>query len=108
MDEVTWYTIDGNENRVRPWIVEPRRPMGCQYINTHNEALSRTLNCNTNVQIGDPSSIFYTTLYTTKDNKMKIVKHRNVFKIYAQDNCSKRRQRYLMVRVSLMRFKMGL
>lgn len=69
MDEVTWYTIDGNENKVRPWIVEPKRPMGCQYINTHNEALSRTLNCNTNVQIGDPSSIFYTTLYTTKDNQ---------------------------------------
>ena len=68
-DLVPWYGIDGKTIMVKPWIVEPKRPMGCQYINTHNMALARVLNCNTNIQIGDPSSIFYTTLYGTKDTQ---------------------------------------
>jgi len=66
---VPWFGIDGKAIMVKPWIVEPKRPMGCQYINTHNMALARVLNCNTNIQIGDPSSIFYTTLYGTKDTQ---------------------------------------
>ena len=68
-EEGLWYSIDGNDNKAKPWIVEPKRSMGSQYINTHNGAPARALNCNTNVQIGDLSSIFYTTLYSTKDTQ---------------------------------------
>ena len=43
--------------------------MGCQYINVHNDALSRVLNCNTNVQIGDVCQVYYSTLYNIKNNQ---------------------------------------
>ena len=33
------------------------------------QSLARALNCNTDVQIGDLSSIFYTTLYSTKNTQ---------------------------------------
>ena len=54
---------------VRHWITEPRRLMGCQFINTHIMALSKGLNYNTNIQIGEPCQIFYTTLYSNKDTQ---------------------------------------
>ena len=57
-EEVLWYSINGNDNKVKPWIVEPKRSMGSQYINTHNGALARALNCNTNIQIGDQCQLF--------------------------------------------------
>ena len=69
MDVSPWHVIDGNIFMVRPWIAEPRRPMGCQFINTHSMALSKVLNCNTNIQIGDPCQIFYITLYSSKDTQ---------------------------------------
>ena len=43
--------------------------MGCQFVNTHSDALSRVLGCNTNVQIGDTSQVYYSTLYTGKNNQ---------------------------------------
>ena len=69
MDEVPWYVIDGIIFMVRPWIAEPRRPTRCQLINTHSMSLSKVLNCNTNIQIGEPCQIFYTTLYSNKDTQ---------------------------------------
>ena len=56
---------------VRPWVAEPRRLMGCQFINTHSMALSKVLNCNTSIQISDPCKIFYITLYGSKDTQME-------------------------------------
>ena len=43
--------------------------MGCQFNNAHNTAISEVLNCNTNLQIGDASQVFYSTLYTSKSTQ---------------------------------------
>ena len=43
--------------------------MGCQFINTHSMALSKILNCNTNIQIGDPCQIFYSNFYSSTDTQ---------------------------------------
>jgi hypothetical protein len=59
--------------------------MGCQFINAHNTTISHVLNCNTNIQIGDASQVFYSTLYTSKstqeeDNEKQIQMGRAVIK----------------------------
>jgi diphthamide biosynthesis methyltransferase len=59
--------------------------MGCQFINAHNTTISNVLNCNTNIQIGDASQVFYSTLYTSKstqeeDNEKQIRTGRAVIK----------------------------
>lgn len=66
---IDWHCLDGEVLKIAPWLVEPKRPMGCQYINVHNDALSRVLNCNTNVQIGDVCQVYYSTLYNIKNNQ---------------------------------------
>jgi len=43
--------------------------MGCQFINAHNTTISHVLNCNTNIQTGDASQVFYSTLYTSKSTQ---------------------------------------
>ncbi len=43
--------------------------MGCQFINAHNKAISDIFNFNTNIQIGDASQVFYSTLYTSKSTQ---------------------------------------
>ena len=43
--------------------------MGCQYLNSHNTTISYILNCNNNIQIGDASQVFYSTLYTSKSTQ---------------------------------------
>ena len=53
----------------KPWLLYPKRPMGCEYINQHSHAVSEVLNCNSNIQIGDPSHVFYSTLYTSKSTQ---------------------------------------
>ena len=63
---IEWCRLDGTVLFVRPFLVTPKRPMGCQYINIHNKPISELLNCNTNLQIGDPSQVYYSTLYTSK------------------------------------------
>ena len=40
--------------------------MGCQFINTHNVAVSEVFNCNTNVTIGGPGTIYNATVYSRK------------------------------------------
>ncbi len=52
-----------------PFMVLPKRPMGCQFINTHNKPISEVFNFNTNIQIGNASQIFYSTLYTSKSTQ---------------------------------------
>jgi hypothetical protein len=47
-------------------MVIPKRPMGCQFINAHNKPISEVFNFNENIQIGDVSQVFYSTLYTSK------------------------------------------
>jgi hypothetical protein len=45
--------------------------MGCQFINAHNKLISEVFNFNTNIQIGDASQVFYSTLYTSKSTQDK-------------------------------------
>ena len=68
-NETLWYSLDGSVNTVYPFIILPKRPMGCQYLNSHNTTISYILNCNNNIQIGDASQVFYTTLYTSKSTQ---------------------------------------
>lgn len=66
---VTWPKLFGESQKIAPWMVIPKRPMGCQYINVHNHTLSSVLNCNTNVQVGDPFHMYYITLYNLKSTQ---------------------------------------
>jgi hypothetical protein len=50
-------------------MVIPKRPMGCQFINAHNKPISEVFNFNINIQIGDASQVFYSTLYTSKSTQ---------------------------------------
>ena len=68
-NETLWYSLDGSVNTVYPFIILPKRPMGCQYLNSHNTTISYILNCNNNIQIGDASQVFYSTLYTSKSTQ---------------------------------------
>ena len=68
---ISWHDLDlkGNLRKMAPWMVIPKRPMGCQYINAHNPTLSEIFNCNTNVQVGDPFHMYYITLYNLKSTQ---------------------------------------
>ena len=50
-------------------MVCTKRPMGCQFLNTHSRSISAVFNCNTNIQIGDHSQVFYSTLYCGKSTQ---------------------------------------
>ena len=66
---VDWHHLNGEILRVAPWILEPKRPMGCQFINTHNVAVSEVFNCNTNIAIGGPDTVYYATVYGSKNTQ---------------------------------------
>jgi hypothetical protein len=61
--------IEGDYVLTKPWLLYPKRPIGCEYINQHSYAVSEVLNCNSNIQIGDPTHVFYSTLYTSKSTQ---------------------------------------
>ena len=69
VNETFWFGLDGTINSVYPFMVLPKRPMGCQFINAHNKSISEVFNFNTNIQIGDASQVFYSTLYTSKSSQ---------------------------------------
>jgi hypothetical protein len=52
--------------QTKPWLIYPKQPLGCEYINQDSYAVSEVLNCNSNIQIRDPTHVFYSTLYTSK------------------------------------------
>jgi hypothetical protein len=43
--------------------------MGSKYINQHSHAVSEVLNFNSNIQIRDPTHVFYSTLYISKSTQ---------------------------------------
>jgi len=59
---------------------------GCQYLNAHNRNISEALICNTNVQIGDISQVYYSTLYCGKSSQKEDSERRNAI----NQACSKR------------------
>jgi hypothetical protein len=65
-NETLWFCLNGSFNSVYPFMVIPKRPMGCQFINAHNKPISDVFNFNTNIQIGDALQVFYSTLYMSK------------------------------------------
>ncbi len=68
-NEILWYSLDRLTREMCPFIVLPKRPMGCQYINPHNLPILNVFNFNTKIQIGDVSQIFYCILYTSKSTQ---------------------------------------
>jgi hypothetical protein len=68
-NKTLWYFLNGSVNNVYPFMVLPKRPMGCQFVNTHNKPISEVFNFNTNIQIGDASQVLYSTLYTSKSTQ---------------------------------------
>jgi hypothetical protein len=65
------HCLDKNVNILYPFMVIFKRPIGCQFINSHNTAISEVFNFNTNIQIGDSLQVFYSTLYTSKSTQDK-------------------------------------
>ena len=72
---IIWHKLFGDNHKIAPWMIVPKRPMGCQYINVHNQVLSSILNCNTNVQIGDAFHMYYITLYNLKSTQEEDSEH---------------------------------
>ena len=67
---IKWYRLkEADTFEVPPWMVRTKRPMGCQFLNTHSRSISEVFNCNTNIQIGDRSQVFYSTLYCGKSTQ---------------------------------------
>ncbi len=85
-NKTLWYFLDGSMNTVYPFMVLPKRPMGCQFINAHNKAISDVFNFNTNIQIGDASQVFYSTLYTSKSTQDEDSKKQIRIKRVLNDN----------------------
>jgi len=61
--------VEGDVVYAKPWLLYPKRPIGSEYINQHSHAVSEVLNCNSNIQIGDPTHVFYSTLYSSKSTQ---------------------------------------
>jgi hypothetical protein len=68
-NEILWYSLDGSTREIYPFIVLPKRPMGCQYINPHNLPILKVFSFNTNIQIGDVLQVLSSTLYTRKSTQ---------------------------------------
>jgi hypothetical protein len=67
--KILWYSLDGSLNSVYPFLVLPKRSMGCQFLSAHNKPISEVFNFKTNIQNGDASQVFYSTLYISKSTQ---------------------------------------
>jgi hypothetical protein len=69
----TWHRLNANSNvepiTSTPYLIQTKRPMGCQFLNTHSVPASEVFACNTNVQLGEPCHLFYTTCYAFKSTQ---------------------------------------
>ena len=76
MEEVNWHHLSSEcpVTRVSQFLVIPKRPQACQFLNQHSIPISEVISCNTNVCMGDASCVYYNTLYKTK-NTQKEDKH---------------------------------
>jgi hypothetical protein len=71
--EILCYLLDGSTTKICPFIVLPKRPLGCQYVNPHNVQIMKAFNFNTNVQIGDVLQVFTVHVGTLKDGYVRKV-----------------------------------
>jgi hypothetical protein len=67
--EILWYSLDGSTKEICPFLVLPKRPMGCQYINPHNSSILNVFNFNTNIQIA--MYCRFSTAHCTQANQHK-------------------------------------
>ena len=76
MKEVNWYHLSSEcpVTEVAQFLVVPKRPHACEFLNQHSMPISEVISCNTNVCMGDASCVYYNTLYKTK-NTQKEDKH---------------------------------
>ena len=70
-EEVNWYHLSAEcpVTEVTQFLVIPKRPQACQFLNQHSIPISKVISCNTNVCIGDASCVYYNTLYKTKNTQ---------------------------------------
>jgi hypothetical protein len=68
-NEILWHSLDGSTREICPFIVLPKRPMGCQYINPHNynSLILNVFNFNTNIH----STAHYTLANQYKKRTVK-------------------------------------
>lgn len=60
---ILWRFLLKDDLAVHHFIVNPKHQIGPQYLNIYSRYITRTLNCNSNVQIGSPRSMFYVVHY---------------------------------------------
>ena len=50
---IEWYFLDPHKSPllVPPWMILTKRPMGCQYVNTHNPVINNALNVGDRVSL---------------------------------------------------------
>lgn len=65
-----WHRLNSEERiESTPYLIETKRLMGSQFLNTHSVEASEVFACNTNVQMGEPCHLFYATSYAFKDTQ---------------------------------------
>jgi hypothetical protein len=72
------YSLNGSTRVICPFIILPKRPMGCKYINPHNSSILNVFNFNTNIQM----AIYhrFSTAHCTQANQHKKRTERNNYK----------------------------
>ena len=69
MREVDWYHLNSEcpVTEVSQWLVIPKKPQACHFLNQRSIPISEVISCNINLSIGDPLCVYYNTLYKTKN-----------------------------------------
>ena len=69
----TWHRLNADLNSEpftsTPYLLQTKRPIGCQFHNNHSVPASEVFACNTNVQLGKPCHLFYATCYAFKSTQ---------------------------------------
>ena len=67
---IPWHRLSDPEVVwLSPWQMILKHELGCGYVNTYNMACLDVFNCNTNVQIGDNSQVYYLTFCGSKSTQ---------------------------------------
>ena len=66
-----WRSLTKEDTVVYPFIINPKRSLGSQYLNTHIKSITRMLACNSNVQIGSPRCMFYVVLIPPNQHRKR-------------------------------------
>jgi len=67
--QTVWRTLGKEDEIVYPFAAKTKRGVGSQYLNTHSEIITKTLGCNSNIQMGSPRCVFYVIHYSTKSTQ---------------------------------------